>query len=168
MSCIVLSWSLQLQIIHRISHLATQELQKKHDCYWYFWQYYYYFWGSKAHSLIFWYRFSGFSFHLLRLHTCSSISRAQRPNFQVVKNHLHKLGLPGDSCTLQWLFRIISFWQLTLAFILFQISNVPQEGLIFSASWIRIYWFIVAYDFLIFVHGKSLSLLPFDFEIDKD
>ena len=163
MSCIVLSWFLKLPIIHRISHLVPQELLKKHDYYCYFWQYCYYFSGFRVHFLIFWYHFSRFSFRLLYLHTCSSISLTRRPNFQVVKNHLHKLGLPDDSCTPQLLFRIISFLLLTLAFIPFQTSSVPQEGLIFWASWIRIYWFIVAYGYPIVEHDKSLSLHPYGF-----
>lgn len=168
MSCIVLWLFLQLQIIHRISHQVPQELLKMHGCYCYFLQYCYYFWGFTARSSVFWYHFSRFSFRLLRQHSCSSIATTQRPNFQVVKNHLHKLGLPDDSYTPQWLFNIISFLQSTLAFILFRTSNATQARLIFWASWRHIYWFRVAYGFLIFAHGKILSLLPFDFEIGKD
>lgn len=168
MSCIVWSWSLQLQTIHRISHLVPQELLKRLDCYCYFLQYYCYFWGSIASSSFFWYRFLIFSFHLSRQHSCSSLATTQRPNFRVVKNRLHRLGLPGGSCTLQWPFSIISFLQSTSAFILFRTSSVSQVEQVFWAGWIRRYWSIAAYDFLIFVHDKNLSWLPFGFEIGKD
>lgn len=124
--------SIQLQTIHQILHQALKAHLKMLGCYCYFWQYYYYFSIFQVNSSIFWYRSWDLHSHLRVIDLYSSLSKVQRPNFLVIKSHLHKIGWFVDSYTLRIIFHILSCEHSISISNSFRIWDALKEVLFFS------------------------------------